>query len=960
MNVSHGFIGRKITSSVLLILLGIIMLPPVFAQTADEDGDTIEEVAITGSRIRQDPLDKRLPVLTLSEEDYEASGASSLAEYIQRLPISGSAINATNNSSGNLGFPPDGGGIGAGAAEVDLRYLQSKRVLVLVDGRRWIKGSSGSGVSGAVDLNSIPVNAIKSIEILQDGASAIYGSDAIGGVLNIITQDDYESLKASAQYGQYAEGDGETAEYDVRFGASGDRGRALIDISYTDQKSVNTADRDESVYPLPGFPYGVSSGTPAGRFVFFDPSVGDVVSVAPDAGVANPVWDPTNPAGDNFHPFALADRFNYQPFNHLVTPNERLNLFAKGEYDLTDSIQFSILASFNNRKSQGQAAPVPLFWGPDSGSTPYMVNATWDKDQIYNPFGIDLGPDNLVFMSHRPVEQGPRIFNQDVDTWYLSSGVDGEFTAGGNDWYWDVNAVWSENSAKQTKLNQFNARSLSVALGDPAVCAATPGCVPVNIVGEGSLTPEMLDFVTYTGIDTSKQEMFDFTANIAGEAFELPAGFIGWAIGYEYRDEEGTFTPDPVVAAGETADVPTTPTVGSFDVNELYGEVVVPLLADQPGAETLGLSAAVRYSDYSLFESDTVYQFSINWAPVESIMLRASYAEGFRAPNIGELFNQGSRFDSGISDKCSNATPEFAANCAALGVPADYEQLNPQISVDTGGNINLTPETANTFTAGFTWDIPVDSMGGLEGFVAEFNYYDIEVEDAIQAPRAQDVLDGCIETLEDIFCDQVNRNASGTITSIQGVLLNIGGIETSGIDFNLNLTTSEGDYGYFQFQWLNTFLLSYDELIANSAGGFDKIAREGTELGSPTRGYPETKSSLNTTWFMNDWFVRLGFRYQSSLTEGCVGLVDANNFDQTQLCSDPPDFNELDSVIYTDMQVSWKPSSFNDGRWTFTAGVNNLFDEKPPVCFSCDLNSMDGTLYSIASPYWYLRAVFEM
>jgi iron complex outermembrane receptor protein len=231
----------------------------------------LDEVVITGSRIRQNPLEERLPVLSVSSEDYAASGATSIADFVQKLPIAGSAINRTNNSSGNLGYPPDGGGIGAGAAEMDLRYLASKRVLVLVDGRRWVKGSSGSGVSGAVDLNSIPANAIKSIEILQDGASAIYGSDAIGGVLNIITVDDYDTFKITGYTGQYGDGDGETAEFDMRMGGEGERGRGLVDISWNNQKEVNTADRDTSVYPIPGFPFGVSSGTPAGRFVFFDP-----------------------------------------------------------------------------------------------------------------------------------------------------------------------------------------------------------------------------------------------------------------------------------------------------------------------------------------------------------------------------------------------------------------------------------------------------------------------------------------------------------------------------------------------------------------------------------------------------------------------------------------------------------------------------------------------------------------
>jgi iron complex outermembrane receptor protein len=942
-------------SAAALFLLSLFFASTLPAQEADEEEGMLEEVVITGSRIRQSALDQRLPVLTLTEEDYAATGASSLAEFVQRLPISGSAINGSNNASGNVGFPSDGGGIGAGAAELDLRYLTSKRVLVLVDGRRWIKGSSGSGVSGAVDLNSIPVNAIKSIEILQDGSSAIYGSDAIGGVLNIITQDDFESFKASAYYGQYEQGDGETMEFDVRMGASGDRGRAFVDIAYTDQKDVSTGDRKITQYPLPGFPYGASSGTPFGRFNFTDPILG-AVSVAPDGTF--PVWDPTDPENDDFHDFSLDDRFNYAPINHLITPNRRLNIFAKAEYDLTDDVMVRVLASYNNRKSQGKAAPVPLFFGPDSGSTPYMVNTIWPADQEFNPFGIDLGPDNISFFGRRPIEAGPRIFNQSVDTWYVSAGIDGEFQISSRLMYWDVTAIWSENSAKQTKLNQFNARSIFTAMGPPDVCAVTPGCVPFNIVGAGSMTQEMLDFVTYTGVDTSKQKLFDFSANLAGELFDLPAGTVGFAIGYEHRKEDGAFTPDPVVAAGETADVPTSPTVGSFNVDEIYGEVIVPILADRRGADILAISGAARYSKYNLFDSDTVGKLGLNWGPTSNLMLRASYSEGFRAPNIGELFNQGARFDAAITDRCSNVAPADAANCAALGVPPDYSQLNPQISVDTGGNPDLEPETSKTWSAGFTWEVPVESWGSVNGFLVEMNYYDIKVDGAIQAPVSQDVLNGCIETLQDIFCDAVNRNPSGTITSIGGVLQNIAGIETSGVDVNLDLTTIEWGWGGLRFQWMTSFLLDYDELLTNAEGGITKIDRSGTELGSPIRGFIETKSTLNTDWFMNDWNARLAFRYQSSLTEGCTGLVA--DFEQTQFCSNGPDTNKLDSLIYTDAQVSWSPSNFNNGNWTFTGGVNNLFNKKPPVCFSCAFNSIDGTLYAIAGQFWYLRAVFEM
>ena len=568
---------------------------PAHAQQPGEQARSVEEIVITGSRIRQNPLEERLPVMSLGTEDYRASGATSLADFVQKLPISGSAINRTNNSSGNLGYPPDGGGIGAGAAEIDLRYLASKRVLVLVDGRRWIKGSSGSGVSGAVDLNSIPVNAIQSIEILQDGASAIYGTDAIGGVLNVITSNDYESLKISGSAGSYDEGDGETAEFDVRFGGEGERGRALIDISYVDQKEVNTQDRETSIFPLPGYQFGVSSGIPPGRFRFCDTRTGcdptDPESprsnVVPNAGVPTPVWNPTDQDNDDSM-ISNPDLFNYQPFNHLVTPNERVSVFGKAEYDIADEVTFRVLTSFNNRKSQGRAAPVPLFFGPDGGSTPYMVNVFWPANHPFNPFGIDLWQRGTTISPLSPA--GRSRPGRESSTRTSTPGTCQRVSTASSSSLSGACSGTSRESGRRTTRRRPSSISstpahLNVAMGDPDVCAATPGCVPLDLVGEGSMTPEMLEFVTYTGVDTSSQELTDFTANLTGDLFDLPAGPLGFAIGVEHREEDGSFAPDPVVAAGETADVPANPTTGGFDVDEYYGEVVVPMLKDLPLAD---------------------------------------------------------------------------------------------------------------------------------------------------------------------------------------------------------------------------------------------------------------------------------------------------------------------------------------------------------------------------------------
>src|SRR5687767_15150412 len=233
-----------------------------------------EEVIVTGSRIRQSPVERAAPVQTATAADIDRSGEVSVADYLQRLPISGSAINRANNASGNLGFPPDGGGIGAGASEIDLRYLTSKRVLVLVDGRRWVRGSSASGVSGAVDLNTVPTAAIERIEVLQDGASPIYGSDAIAGVVNIITRSDFDGFEFETNQAMFDDGDGYTQDYSLSWGARGERSRSSISVGYSRQDPVFSRDRDLSTSVIFGAPFpqfNGSSGTPQGRFIFLDP-----------------------------------------------------------------------------------------------------------------------------------------------------------------------------------------------------------------------------------------------------------------------------------------------------------------------------------------------------------------------------------------------------------------------------------------------------------------------------------------------------------------------------------------------------------------------------------------------------------------------------------------------------------------------------------------------------------------
>ena len=954
------------------------LIAPICIQAAQAQTPEPEEIVVTGSRIRQNPVERTAPVQTTTAADIDRSGEVAIADYLQRLPISGSAINRTNNASGNLGFPPDGGGIGAGASEIDLRYLTSKRVLVLVDGKRWVRGSSASGVSGAVDLNTIPTAAIARIEVLQDGASPIYGSDAIAGVVNVITRTDFKGFEFETNQGQYDQGDGNTQDYSLYGAISSDRARAFLGAAFSQQDEVFAGDRGTSATPLPGFALGTggtgSSGTPQGRFQFIDPRRVDnpatdaderIVNVTLNNGALNngtqrAAYNFANPNSGDFNGFDNTDRFNFQPFNFLSTPVERTNVFGKGQFDLAEAVTLNLTAAFTTRESRNQAAPNPLFLGAGSGSGALLTNVFIPASSRFNPFGVDLdGRSNLLFLGRRPIEAGPRRFKQTVDTTMVAASAEGELKLGDRTIFWDSGINWGENKARQTGTGIFNARNLALALGPEQQCLATPGCVPFNIFGgqgadgNGSITPDMLAFATFTQRDRSRQRLTDVFANISGELFDLPAGPLGYALGYEYRKEQGSFTPDPVVSRGDTADVPASPTRGEVESDEVYLEVRVPLLADKPAIKRLELSTAVRFSDYDTVGSDEVFKVGLYYRVVDDFSLRANFAEGFRAPNIGELFNTGARFDTMINDPCSVApgTP-LPANCAALGVPAGFQQANPQISVQTGGNPALDPETSDTFTVGFAYSPSWATGGFISELTFDANYYDIELDDPIQALNAGAQLTNCVATLSPVFCNGIVRASNGEIIAFANQLTNIGRIETSGYDLTVTLASEPTKAGSFRIQFSGTYLDDYTE-FTQGIGTLIGTQRAGTEVGAPTRGFVRFKGSLNTDWLFGSFTTSLSLRYLSDLDEMCADPTIPG------LCSNPAgNVNELGSRTYTDLQVTWSPAAL-DNKAQLAIGVNNLFNKEPPLCRTCDASSYDGTIYPIGGRFLHARAAYK-
>lgn len=957
--LTRNRLALAVHATLLFALPGLVLAQD--APPAGQEAVTLDRIQVTGTRIKKAELEGQVPVQTVTREDIERTGLTSIGDVVQALTASGSALNTKFNSSGNFGFPPDGSGVGAGSAQVDLRHLGSRRVLVLVDGMRWVNEASASGVGAAVDLNTIPLAIVERIEVLEDGASALYGSDAIAGVVNIITRRNFEGASISLQYGEYEEGDGATTKADFAWGWSGERSNLFLGASYTDQEQVRSSDREQARFPVPGtgVAFG-SSGTPTGRFVFRDPNTGITHNLTPNNGASDPNYDPTQTGctrTDDYHCFTDADRFNFSPFNLVVTPSERAGLFGQFRFDISDNTSWYLKALYNRRESTNQAAPEPIFLGP-SGATgnPRADNIFISAQNPFNPFGFDLdarlstpaAQRNLFLIGRRPVEGGPRIFEQEVDTWYAGTGFEGLFDLGERTWFWDVNLAYSENQAEQTNFGSYDIRNIALALGDPAACAAVPGCTPLNIFGgPGTITPAMLAFIQPVVRDRSENTLLQATANISGDLVELWAGPLSFAGGLEHRRYEGFYQPDALTIAGFYNGVPSRPTSGEYDVSELYTEFNLPLFVDSPFGKRLDLSVAGRYSEYSTFGGEFTGKLGLRWQLVDELMFRATFAEGFRAPSIGELFGSASRFDAVLADPCSEPLrdPSLLGNCRTLGVPAGYAQPNPQISVVTGGNSDLQPETADSFTAGLVWSPSLfENSSVAERVDVEVTFYRHKIEGGIQAVDAQTQLNLCVRTLDPRFCDGITRASTGAINSFGNRLTNLGSINTDGWDVDLFWTFPDSALGKFKASWRNTFVGRYE---AFGAAGQRQPQRPGVEVNNSA--IPEWTSTFVTDWARNNWTASWTIRHIDELRETCRTLA-------FPVCSDPAlNRNVLEATTYHDLQLGYRFDWMRGLQ--LVAGVNNVTDQDPPICLTCSLNGYDASTYDIpGGRFWYVRA----
>ncbi|SQH76119.1 TonB-dependent receptor [Shewanella benthica] len=895
-----------------------ITAPTAFA--ADESA-SVERISVTGSRIKRADMETASPVTVIDASAILASGATSIDGILQSMSSAGGAMtnSGINNGSG-------------GNSRVNLRGLGAERTLVLVNGRRMI--ASGTGAASSVDLNTIPVSMIQRIEVLKDGASAIYGTDAIAGVVNIITKRDFEGFEMNVQTGMSEHGDGEETNIDFTVGTNHEKGNMVLNLQYTKRGEAKQSDRDFSNCPLSetgatgekslycgGSSYaqgghiwgdknhGINASGPDGAYAIGDKGyygeyIDDGEGKAKYSGFEDKMVPDVSGRGGEYHDFVYSgdnnDKFNYSKDSYLSTPMERLNLTAAATYDLSDNLTFFTEAMYTKRWSDQQMAPQPIWNGSAWAYNPESAGG-WMTDDLL-PFAqvgekLDYG--------RRMVESGTRNFSQVVDTIRIVVGLEGEFS---NGWTWDASYNKGKNDSVDTLANLHNIGSIN----DAVLAEEFDPFLQSSWQGE-SIAP----FI-YTEVNSGGSEMDIFAASLSGEILEMPAGYLGFAAGIEHRKESAYFTPDSLTAQGLANDPRVEPTSGSFSVDEAYVELAVPLLSDLPFAEQVDLSAAMRYFDYSTFGDDVTWKLGLTWRINDQIMLRGGSSTAFRAPTVDELFG--------------GKSPSFEQ----VQHPASEQD---QAEVTTGGNPLLTPEEADITTVGV-----VIEPSFIDGLSLTLDYYDIEITNAINTVDDSYVANQCLGTdgtpinTGSALCQSANIALDGTgrITFDNG-LQNLGGQTTSGYDINIA----------YVFEGLGLdWRASLDTSIIDT---FEETDQDGNIVdfkGFITAGagaYADFKSNFNITASAADWSVTYEARYIDGMTS-FLGKCTANPAD----CYAPT----VDSIMYHDLSGNY---TFSE-TLSFSAGVNNLLDEQPPYFTGNNDSNTDPYTYDVMGRYYFVRA----
>ena len=896
-----------------------------------------EVITVTGSTIERKTLTTPAPLTILNRDDLNAAGRSTVGDILQSLPAQSNAINAQANNGGD------------GSTRVNIRGLGTARTLTLLNGRRVVPG--GTGADASVDLNAIPLAVIERVEVLKDGASAVYGSDAIGGVVNIITRTDFDGTEVALYSGTSQKGDGFT--YDASFvtghNSENKKGNIIFSAGIQSQDPVFAGDRDFSKFDKT-FDFatgeesvGGSTAIPGGRIdtTLIDTDgdgKGDKVNICG----ATVRFCTSNGMG-GYRPYtAPADLYNYQPVNYLYTPSSRYNVYSAGTYKIIPEVSGFFEASYLNRTSDQQLAPEP-----------FAAAATISKDSIYNPFGGDV-----LSYRRRLEEFGPRRSLQSVDTFRIVGGFQGavpEDAPAFKNWKWELSYNYGRTDAIQKGEGNLILSHLEDAIGPSFIdgnnnpTCGTPtapignGCVPMNILGpSGSIDPAARNYVTFTGISTGFNEQQTVLASAHGRIAKLPNnGDLSLAVGADYRKEAGGASPDPLTATGDTTGPATAPTEGSYNVSEGFAEVSLVPISGQKFAEWVELNLAARAFHYNTFGNGVTWKAGGLFRTINGFAVRGTYSTAFRAPSVAELFQGKADSFPPTVDPCDtdpsihpDPLPQNVANeCAAEHVPANAQFGTAQQRSIVGGNDKLKAETANVITAGVVFEPPQ-----AKGLAVTLDYWNVDISKAIQSLGASGILSNCYTRGLMDYCKQVHRDPQQGygIDFIDDPISNVGGTNTSGLDAAVVYDHKFGDIGRFRTQLEAQYLFKYN---------LDNTIQVLHGLGNYDLGvYPKYKANVSVGYqHPTGVGAGLNLRYVGSYKE-----CDADD------CNGGEPSRNVDAWYKADLYASY---SFKNaaGRTTLSAGVNNVLNRNPSLIYIGFAGDSDSSTYDYMGRFFYGR-----
>ncbi|MHC9084944.1 TonB-dependent receptor [Luteimonas sp. RIT-PG2_3] len=878
----------------------------------------LDKITVTGSRIQSQTMTASSPVTEISAEEFQYSGATKVEDLVNQYPqLALNFDNFQNNPS-------------QGYATVDLRELGPQRTLALVNGRRIPKG-----LGETPDISIIPAALVQRVDLLTGGASAVYGSDAMAGVVNFILDNQFEGVSVNLGYSAYqhdndngylpsrmdARGfdypsgnsgfDGISKSIDLAIGGRfGENGHAMGWVTWRKNESLLQGQRDYSSCALnaAGTSCGGSATADPGNFYIFSPSLGGFYALPNASGT----WEQADPF-----------IYNYAPINYYQRPDTRFTAGSNVEYEINEHFKPYLSTMFVNRKSSTQIAPSGAFFTDLSVPCSTSVYGSLCAD-----LGIPADEDFTVYVAKRNVEGGPRIGRDDNTSYSITSGLAGAIN---DNWSYDASFTYNRSVTKNENINDFvTTRVRDALLGCPA--GAFDGCLPYDVWND-NVSAEAAQALQGVGIVNYTTSMKVVNAYITGDlGFGLPSAEdpISLVAGYEWRAETYDRVADSNMATGNFTGLggPTSNASGEIKVSEFFLEGAIPLLSDAGPLDHLGAEVGYRYSDYSNSGAVHTYKFGLgaNFAD-NKFRVRAGYNRAIRAPNITELYDPNTISLWAGEDPCAGASPEYTqAQCLLTGVTAaQYGNIaaNPagQYNQIGGGNLALVPETADTWTLGFAAN-PIDNLN------LSVDYYDIRIKDAIQPIEGPNILAGCAIGGNAALCDLIRRNAGtgdlfrGSDPNVSGLvyntLSNYGNLKFRGIDLTADYAWNIGA-GRLSTMFRGTYAL---EQTKEPIPGLDVTTYDCAGTINTSCNAAKWRHFANLRYSLDGYSVGLRWRY--------VGEKDYVNENGSQGSTDTilvGNGNKIAAYNYFDLSGSMQ---FGDYA-TWTVGVNNIADKEPPM-----------------------------